>query len=278
MKTYPLFLYLFLNLFLSVTAQNEEVDFESKYLPNKEYSLESKISASLKTTKNLNKEIQKEFDSVGITRIIKHKNTLSFKGKLLTGKIDSLNYLPVKLYGSDFKYNGTSNKNNEQSDSLEIIGRFNKNNELTVEQIFENGESINPGQINHLFTGNDFLFQSSKHHLKVGDSFEVKSSIIYNVPLEGPGLFDYIFLITLKKVKKNVAFFDISLKSFSKWHFQNIEMYSISADGVIQYDINKHFMKKFKLKHSIYLIETIDDGFNITHNFSENFYRKTVLN
>lgn len=279
MKNYITLIVFQFSISFMCSAQN---NIELIIHPKKLYSSEVKRTTKIKTKKIIDKESKKILDSLSIPIVQNIYKEESFIDHMITKQKDTSNFIPFEYTAFDFHHTGRHNGKKinlkHPYSTISVYGYFNSWQTLNVEKLYLDNKRSNEESIfRKLMAKNSMNIPFPKNKMKPGDSFLWKSSITYSIPYVGPEIYELDLLLTLKKIKNQIAFFDIKLNSFKKLNIKELFNYVVTARGNMQFDISNNYISKISIKRTLNLIEKIDDKSKTKHHFTEIIDVNTII-
>ena len=261
--------YLFFFLSFVCISQNKSFVFELNHNPNSEYISEFEKSIKLKIEKKVDKETLKYFDSIGVKKIQKANKKESYRVATKTKAKNKKQLIPIDISAYDFNYNGSFNKEKIEETfkfkTLQAKGYVDSENNFTINEfLVDNKRSEQESEFINRFENIEIGIEFPKHKIGIGETVSFEHKIFYNLPIDGDNLYNVNCIATLVKVKKGIAYFRIS--SNQKSENRN---YDMVVNGTLKLNIENNFAYSISLKSTLHIVEFIDDGFEIEHNYSE---------
>ncbi len=272
-------------LFISIPffGQNENDSLLIKYHPNKKYIQKGKTSFGSKRIRTSDKETTKYFDSVGLKKKLITIKKESLTSTIITKNRDSFNNISVEISLTDYTYFGKINKEKKYDDrekkDFKLIGKFNSENKLDLEKLFINSKESNDILLlKARFNQNNIFIYFPKFKLEIDKSFKLDAIIKLPSSFEIPDGLNVTRVFTLKKVMKNIAYFEIKqILNFdeSKFPYTNLKLTSV---GTMKYDIENNFILYFAIKSSFFFEEEYYKGLLYENTINESFEYRIRIN
>lgn len=257
---------IFLISVLVIGCGQESVRVFSVIKPNKKYTNKLTITSTSETNIIANQETLNKIESNGL----KLPFITVIESKMRTDIITNSrgvngDFIATKRYGemtSSTTLNGKKSVENKPYSGMKILGRYNKQNEFSIDSIV--GVKLTP-RLRHFHTYALGYFErkikTPKKNIKIGDT--IKNEMPLNIPMQGMGTVNVIINVNyiLTEIIRNKAIFNMILDVYLDSSFGKQENKQISGSGTgrCEYDVDENQLTTYISELPMKLTVKIDD-------------------